>query len=291
MAIAKSLQPLKDIRKKSRAIERFIDESSFTKIFTVWVILIVLFGVVYFLFQNSDSHLIYAYDGTAVSFLDSIYFSFVTATSTGFGDIWAQGYGKIIAILEVLMGLTIFAVVTSKLVSIKQDVILNEIYEISISERLNRIRSSLYLFRININKKLQKIDEKTIRVWEIDDLWSEINSLEHTLKEINDIFRRGVKSHYTKMVSETDAEIIMDSVYKSLVKVRDLFAKLNKSGIDWKKKITMGLTNSCIELAQIIPQKVLLSYTPEQQKRLKEINAQINSVCADIPKLMTEGDQ
>ena len=286
----KSFRPLKLIGKRSKIIERYIYDASFFKIFIVWILIIILFGLIYFLIRESSSHLIYATDAKPANFIDSIYFSFITATSTGFGDIWPQGFGKIIAIIEVVMGLIIFAVVTSKLVSIKQDAILNEIYEISISERINRIRSSLYLFRININKKLQKIEEKTIKKWEIDDLWSEINSFEHTLKEIHDIFKRGLKSHYTKMVEEVDAEIILDSVRKSLQKVNDLFMKLNKSGILWKQKITIGLINRCIDMSKIIPEKVIHSYTIKENKRLMEISDHINNYCKSISEQLKDSE-
>ncbi len=81
---------------------------------------------------------------------DSIYFSFVTATTTGFGDFLPQGWFKLIVIAEVICGLLLLALVTSKLVSIKQDILLKEIYDMSFYERINRLRSGLLLFRQNL---------------------------------------------------------------------------------------------------------------------------------------------
>jgi len=71
----------------------------------------------------------------------------------------ANGFFKLISIFEVVFGLLLLAFVTSKLVSIKQDVILNEIYDISFNERLSMVRSSLLLFRQSLSRMMEKIEE------------------------------------------------------------------------------------------------------------------------------------
>ncbi|MBI2523367.1 two pore domain potassium channel family protein, partial [Candidatus Woesearchaeota archaeon] len=120
--------------------------------------------LVYHFLDSSENRLLYVLKNNAVDDLtDSIYFSFVTATTTGFGDIIPFGYFKIVAVMEVIFGLLLLSVVTYKLVSLKQDIISSEIYEISLNERISRLRSSLSLFRQNLDALISKVDDGTIK--------------------------------------------------------------------------------------------------------------------------------
>jgi len=112
-----------------------IDRLKFKHIFLIWVSAIFFFGLIYHFSINSEAFLLYSKEGTHVSGIkDAIYFSFVTATTTGFGDIIPVGYFKTVAVIEVIFGLLLLAVVTSKLISIKQDAILSELYEFSLND-------------------------------------------------------------------------------------------------------------------------------------------------------------
>src|SRR3989338_7814030 len=106
-----------------RKISVWLDKLTFTRILLLWIILIALFGIAYHFFENNDANLLYSADKTMVQKLtDTIYFSFVASTTTGFGDIIPNGWFKIISTIEVICGLLLLALVTSKLISIKQDV-------------------------------------------------------------------------------------------------------------------------------------------------------------------------
>lgn len=73
------------------------------------------------------------------------YFSFVTATSVGFGDVVPLGPIRILAILESAAGLLIFGGVISKLVSHRQEQLLEETHLLAFEERLGRVRTNLHL--------------------------------------------------------------------------------------------------------------------------------------------------
>ena len=80
-------------------IRIFLEKITFLNILLVWTGTITLFGVVYFYLSTSKSYLFSNLGKTTVhNLLDSIYFSFITATSTGFGDIVPIGEFKILAI-------------------------------------------------------------------------------------------------------------------------------------------------------------------------------------------------
>ena len=75
----------------------------------------------------------------------SLYFSFVTATSAGYGDILSVRFARALAIIEAVAALLIFGAVVAKFVSHRQDELVREIHRITFDERLDRVQSNLHL--------------------------------------------------------------------------------------------------------------------------------------------------
>src|SRR3989338_10426959 len=181
----------------------WIDKLTFLHILLMWVSSVFIFGLAYFFFSSTHSFLLYSHEQIPVNKLtDMIYFSFVTATSTGFGDIIPRGWFKIMAVSEVVFGLVLLAFVTSKLVSLKQDVILEEIYDISFKERINRLRSALLLFRQHLSGVIEKVENSTISKREVADTYIFISPLEDTLHEIINLIGKE-ENHFTKGMDAT----------------------------------------------------------------------------------------
>jgi len=88
-------------------------------------------------------------------FLTALYFSFVTATSVGYGDVVPVGWMRALAIVEAASGLLIFGFVISKFLSRRQDELISEIHLISFEERLDRIQTNLHL----VLSELQQVSE------------------------------------------------------------------------------------------------------------------------------------
>lgn len=73
------------------------------------------------------------------------YFSLVTSASTGFGDVLPTGTSRAVAIVESLGGLLLFGAVVSKLVSRRQEEVVDEIHRIAYEDRLERVQTDLHL--------------------------------------------------------------------------------------------------------------------------------------------------
>ena len=208
-----------------KKVSSLIDKLTFFKIFFIWTIVIFIFGFVYFIFSSIGSYLYFSRSGAPIdSVLDHIYFSFITATSTGYGDIIPIGFFKILAIVEVVFGLLLLAFVTSKLISIKQDIILNELYEISFNEKLSRLRSSLLLFRQNINRTIDKVESGTIRKREVQDIYVTLSSLEDILNEILFQMEKPEERGFTKVIDPLNTELIFTSITQSFEKFSELIS-------------------------------------------------------------------
>ncbi len=63
-----------------------------------------------------------------ISFGDALYFSLVTVSSLGYGDIRPLGWSRLFVGAEVMLGLAFFGLLVAKISSVKQDYILRRLY-------------------------------------------------------------------------------------------------------------------------------------------------------------------
>lgn len=225
---------------------RFVDETRFKTIFLFWIVMIVFFGIIYFLLSLTPANaLVYGgqpITGNIAGLFDSVYFSFITATTLGYGDIAPRGLLKFFSIVEAVFGLLIFGVVISKLMSSKQDVVLEEIYDIAFEENIDRLRSALYLFREDVNKIINKIEHKTIAREEIADLWMMMTTFDTALLDIYKTLcplRRNRKDYYKK-VEGVRLELLFNSIRLSIAKLAELVHLLNKHKLTWQNSTIVG---------------------------------------------------
>ncbi len=269
-----------------KKMSSWIDKLTFFRIFFIWTTIILLFGVVYFIFSGVRSYLYFSRSGAPIeSLLDYIYFSFITATSTGYGDIIPLGFFKILAIVEVIFGLLLLAFVTSKLISIKQDIILNELYEISFNEKISRLRSSLLLFRQNISRLISKVEGGVIRKREIHDLYAHLSSLEDILNEIQFLMEKPEGRRFTKVIDPLNTELIFISIVHSFERFSELIALLNQNNLEWRRDVTVQLIEKCISNNRLLFEKLNSSKKLAEKSRV-DLNTQNERVIELLKKEM-----
>ena len=126
-----------------------VSRLSTSQLFLIWFGTVVLCGVGYWLGALIGEHgLVDAGLPVKADFkglLSSLYFSFVTATSLGYGDVVPVGIARIVAVAESVLALLIFGAVVAKFVSHRQDELVLEIHRITFDERLDRVQSNLHL--------------------------------------------------------------------------------------------------------------------------------------------------
>ncbi len=281
--------PLNDwyMKLKRNKWNYYFDKFTFVDIFLLWLTAVMCFGFVYYFFADNSSYLYSSiFQKPVVKFMDHIYFSFITATTTGFGDITPVGNFKIVAIFQVILGLLLLAVVTSKLVSIKQDIILSEVYEISFYEKINRLRSSLLLFRQNISRILPRIEERVITKREVHDIYIYIVPLVDTLQEIEQIVEKPEEGAiFTKVVDSVNTELIFSSVIHSLEKLHELIVALNHSRQEWRRDLTVGMIQKVMQFDTLLFEKVKLLDIVQEQK-VEDLCAQNSKVVKQIQEAL-----
>ena len=137
---------------------RFVDalaDRSVGALFRLWIAIVLGCGVAYWLLAWASPRFALMSGGVPVAsglrgFLPALYFSAVTATSVGYGDIVPIGAARVLAVLEGIAGLILFGCVVSKFVSRRQEQLIGEIHRIAFEDRLGRVRTNLLLVRTEL---------------------------------------------------------------------------------------------------------------------------------------------
>ncbi len=126
-----------------------VQQRSTLQLFMIWIGTILLSGACYWLGALIGEHgLVEAgrpLGADLNGFASALYFSFVTATSIGYGDIVPVGAGRVIAVAEAITALLIFGAVIAKFVSHRQEELVKEIHRITFEERLDRVQTNLHM--------------------------------------------------------------------------------------------------------------------------------------------------
>lgn len=115
----------------------------------IWLGMVAIFGVLYWLAGLMAGHGLvvsgHPLAADANGFLTALYFSFVTATSVGYGDVTPTGIARALAVLEAAAELLVFGILISKFVSRRQELLIEEIHRTTFEDRLGRLRTNLHL--------------------------------------------------------------------------------------------------------------------------------------------------
>lgn len=131
------------------ALVDLIERRSTSELFLSWLVMALLCGVFYWLCALGGLAALTEHgaplDGGPGGLARAIYFSFVTATSVGYGDVLPVGPARALAVAEAAAGLLIFGAVVAKFVSRRQEGLVREIHRVSFEERLDRVQINLHV--------------------------------------------------------------------------------------------------------------------------------------------------
>ena len=117
---------------------RWVDTVSLRALTVCATSVVVLFAALFWLFGGLSAGV-----APVTSFPDCLYFSVVTFTSLGYGDISPVHYGGLLACLEVVSGLSFMGLVVAKLSSSRQSYLLGQLYARDAQQRLEAYVSEI----------------------------------------------------------------------------------------------------------------------------------------------------
>ena len=269
-----------------KAVIQVFERLTFTRLITLWITTALIFSLVYYGLAYTPAPLIYKGQplNTDISGLgNAIYFSFITATTIGYGDIAPIGFAKILAIIEAIASITLFGTFIAKIVSVKQEQIIEEIQELSFEDASHNAISELYIFRSQAKTLTEKPKLKPKDFKEIE------TSLE-TLKESLASFNKATLTlHEDKEKTLMRIGLITNSINFSLSRFVELLESINKHKTDWKKEST---TPTIAEIQKttdtLYAQYTVLKSEDDLSKKVGEKLEDLNKTLATLQKSLTK---
>lgn len=130
------------------ALEGLVGQSA-SRLLFLWLAVIVVFGLAYWLPTLFGARTLVGGGVPVTATLEglgtALYFSFITGLSVGYGDVVPVGWWRVPAILEGAADLLLFGFVIARIMSRRQDRVLDELHDTAFEERLGRVRTNLHL--------------------------------------------------------------------------------------------------------------------------------------------------
>ena len=212
-----------------RLIDALVLHRSVGGLLGIWVAMVVAFGVVYWIAELAgtpwlDSDL--GGSGSLADLANAIYFSFVTALTIGYGDIRPIGPARVLAIIEGATGLLIFGLVISKLVSRRQEELLEDTHRIAFEQRLGRVRTSLHLVLSELQTIVKMCGDESVPAHRLRTrAESTVAIFEGELRTVHDLLYRP-----DQMADEQSLESILAGLAASLEVLHELMGCLPREG-------------------------------------------------------------
>ncbi|MBI1972877.1 two pore domain potassium channel family protein [Candidatus Woesearchaeota archaeon] len=257
---------------------RIIDRATIKEVFLFWIVFMIVMGMVYFFLTFFSGDILYR--GKIVkpsfgSFFLMQYFSFITSVSAsqGYGDIFPLGIARVFAVFEAVTGLLLFGMLIAKLVSVKQEVILEEVYAISHDEQLSRVRATINQFTIDMNKVMDKVHQGMITKRSIKESWVHFYSLSKALQDLNQLIfnPKRESSEYVKTLDFNQLDLLIVGITSALQKTVQFFELVDQ------RKLELDRVHVAETLSTIYGSIKLFA---DHYQRLPELREQFTEVLA-----------
>ncbi len=249
--------PIHFFHRRSITILEHLSQRSYGDLFMVWILLNMLFAIVYFLLASTHPE----HAPTELALLDpasrlfnSFYFSIITGTSTGYGDILPQGISKLLAMIQTCMALLVFAIFVTKLVSSRTEATLREVHRMSLEGIFYHIRHVLFIVRKDVDGVLHALTMHrtlTERDWEI--LQTACLQAESLVGEIPELYSGG--GHDLSSVDSKRERLIIEALQRTLKRLDLLLKALRLNGVPWTEQnedVRHGLLGLLEAIASVI---------------------------------------
>jgi len=227
-----------------------------------------------------DGYLVFSFDTAETpDFFDALYFSVVTISSLGYGDIRPIGPARLLVGLEVMTGLAFFGILVAKISSVKQDYILRRMYGEAVDEKL-----AAFLAQLEEQRTLYRTTSALLLDGEID-------------PELTTTFRRDTPgatffSRYRQLLTEVRDLMVYEASNSALFGVVDdsrleavydaVRGVLRRTTLLWERDSKSAgelvLCGNSIEIAQICTLAEGIAALGKRASR----NAEVVAVCQAI---------
>jgi hypothetical protein len=244
-----------------------IDKLTVSRLIITFIGAVILFSFVFYFLTLTGNGIAFSFtDEEVPGYFDCLYFSIVTISSLGYGDIRPVGIARFVCSVEVIVGLAFVGLLVSRLASRKQDLHLSIIYKNIVRESLDNFHAtfkSLADQHAKAHESIVQYSTKTQQPREEEELQESLRELYSQLKGAVNGLRQYFDYCITNnIVYDRNHFRLLLKISRNLNKIlnilnnfpergRDIFFNsVSKRKIDKSLISVLGMLKSLCELAE-----------------------------------------
>jgi hypothetical protein len=225
-------------KRPSRHVLRFLEKLTalpYSALFSVLAIMVVGFGFTYWVlsFLNPE-HSITGLQGMdpLPRFGNSIYFSTVTTTTVGYGDMVPLGFSKALAAIEAALGFFMLAVFVTKLVSFKTEIATQEVHTLMFENKFHHTREGLFTTRKDFDSIIYESQKHHAIA---DDSWDKMAIAYWEIQRLLEGIPLFYDDRYDLYTIDTKREkLLLEAVHRTLERLERMLATLDMEKVNWR---------------------------------------------------------
>ncbi len=221
-------------RNPLRAIESFTN-TSYRQLLLVWMGMVLVFALTYFSlsFRGSNNGIIALEGMSALRKLgNALYFSTITSTTVGYGDLVPHGLAKFVAAVQSLSGLFISGIFVAKLVSYRQEITLDRVYRLTFEDVFYNTREGLFIIRKDFDRIIQHMTSgQTVADHDWENIAIACRHAQTLLEGIPDFYSQ---NPHLYTIDAKREYLLLDAVCRTVARLHHLLVTFDQQALDWR---------------------------------------------------------
>ena len=212
-----------------------VSSLSYSTLLSLWASSMLFFALSYLFLSYFPGHGPSGIEGDLLERLgSSLYYSVITATNTGYGDIVPLGASRALAAIQSISELFLFALFVSKLVSRRQEATLDEVHTLTFEMSFHTIREGFYVARKDFDRLIDLArDHAPMTESEHERL---AIALQHVGSLMHDIPNFYAVTSDLYVIDERREALLLEAVHRTMLRLDIMLAAIDETGGAWTKE-------------------------------------------------------
>ncbi len=213
-----------------KMVKKLKEDWPYIRYLALWIAVIVLFAIFYFgmsYVPGNGLSDITPRSNVSHRMSTALYFSVITGTTVGYGDVLPFGYTRALAALEAIVSFVLLATFVTRIASRHQDAAIADLHSLAQDSLFNNFRHGLFIARKDMDKIIEKIaanEPLSERDWK--NLRVAFRLINTHVRSVPQLYATGARDG---VIDEDHEQLVLDSVERSLRRTHEIVISLENA--------------------------------------------------------------
>jgi hypothetical protein len=207
-----------------------VSNLSYESLLLLWTTFILCAAVGYYVLSVTSpaNGLRLATEGS-VNFFSALYFSVITATTVGYGDVTPIGFSQLIAAVQAILTYFLAGMFVTKLLGFRQEAALDQVHRLTMDALMHRMRERLYVVRRDFETAAEAVkSERELSRRTSELLSTALTECQNVLAHLPDLYD---PNELFKPLDRKHEKVLLDTVLRTMERLCMLLDMLHADGI------------------------------------------------------------